>query len=114
MNSTGAGSSFLIAALLDACGRVYDPEFGVSVRDLGLIYDIAAAEDGVVVVTMTLTSMYCPAGDVIRSGVKAATEAVPGVSSVRVDLAWEPRWTPERLSPAARAQLGWDEARAGA
>lgn len=101
----------LIPALLDACGRVYDPEFGVSVRDLGLIYGIAVSEDGAVVVTMTLTSMYCPAGDVITAGVKSVAEAVPGVSAVRVELVWDPAWTPERLSPSARAELGWDEAR---
>ena len=109
MNSTDVSS--LILELFDACGRVYDPEFGVSVRDLGLIHGISAAGDGTVVVTMTLTSRYCPAGDVIMSGVKSATETVPGVSSVRVDLVWDPQWTPERLSPAARVQLGWDESR---
>ena len=102
-----ADLSFLLSELSDACGRVYDPEFGVSVRDLGLIHDISLVGDGTVVVTMTLTSMYCPAGDVIVAGVKAATEAVPGVNSVRVELVWEPQWTPERLSPAARVQLGW-------
>ena len=101
----------LIPALLDACGGVYDPEFGVSVRDLGLIYGVAVGEDGAVTVTMTLTSMYCPAGDVITSGVKAAVEAVSGVSAARVDLVWEPTWTPDLLSPAARVQLGWDGAR---
>ncbi len=106
-----ADASSFVSSLLDACGRVYDPEFGVSVRDLGLIYGVSATGDGVVVVTMTLTSMYCPAGEVIVSGVKLATEAVPGVSSVRVDLVWDPLWTPERLSPAARLQLGWDETR---
>ena len=109
MNSPGDHP--LIPALLEACGRVYDPEFGVSVRDLGLIYDIAVGENGAVVVTMTLTSMYCPAGDVITSGVKSIAETVPGVSTARVDLVWEPTWTPDLLSPSARAQLGWDEAR---
>lgn len=101
----------LVATVLEACGRVYDPEFGVSVRDLGLIYDVASDEEGAVLVTMTLTSMYCPAGDVITEGVKSAAEALPGVASARVELVWEPLWTPERLSPAAREQLGWDEAR---
>lgn len=98
-------------AVLDACGRVYDPEFGVSVRDLGLIYDVVADAEGAVLVTMTLTSMYCPAGDVITEGVKSAAEALPGVASARVELVWEPLWSPEMLSPAAREQLGWDSAR---
>ncbi len=100
----------LVAALHEACRFVYDPEFGVSIADLGLIYNITVDAEGAVVVTMTLTSMYCPAGEVILSGVQAALEVVPGVSRVRVDLVWDPLWTPERLSPYAREFLGWDSA----
>lgn len=92
---------------------VYDPEFGVSIEDLGLIYEVNI-EDGVASVAMTLTSMYCPAGDVILGGIKAAAEAVPGITRADVVLVWEPQWTPERLSTAARQQLGWGEARTGA
>lgn len=106
MNKSETGPT--ITALLEAFGRVYDPEFGVSVHDLGLIYNVAVNDAGEVLVTMTLTSMYCPAGDVILNGVRSAAEALPGVSQARVELVWEPLWTPERLSPAARAQLGWD------
>jgi metal-sulfur cluster biosynthetic enzyme len=96
-----------IEALCEAFARVFDPEFGVSVQDLGLIYGIEI--DGRRVdVTMTLTSFYCPAGDVILAGVKSAAEALPGVHEARVELVWEPTWTPDRLSPAAREQLGWD------
>lgn len=97
----------LVPALLDAFGRVYDPEFGVSIRDLGLIYDIAVDDEAAVSVTMTLTSMYCPAGEVILGGIRAAAEAVPGVARAQVELVWEPVWSPEMLSPEARAQLGW-------
>src|SRR5690606_10691640 len=64
------------AALRRAFTKVYDPEFGVSVEDLGLIYEIDVGADGEVLVTMTLTSMYCPAGDVITAGVKSAAEAL--------------------------------------
>jgi metal-sulfur cluster biosynthetic enzyme len=92
----------------DAFKSVYDPEFGVSVEDLGLIYDIRI-EGSSVFINMTLTSMYCPAGDVITNGVKAAAEAVPGVTHAEVNLVWDPLWHPERLSPEARQQLGWDE-----
>ena len=94
--------------LRDAFRSVYDPEFGVSVEDLGLIYDIAIEGDRVRV-TMTLTSMYCPAGDVIMNGIRSAAEAVPGVGAVEVDLVWTPTWSPDRLSAEARSQLGWDE-----
>jgi len=106
MNSSTSPS--LVAHLQTAFGKVYDPEFGVSIHDLGLIYDIVASADGAVFITMSLTSRYCPAGDVILSGIQSAAEAVPGVSSVQIDLVWEPQWTPERLTPAARSQLGWE------
>ena len=109
MNTTETDA--LAAAALNACGRVYDPEFGVSVRDLGLIYDVRADEVGAVDIRMTLTSMYCPAGDVITAGVQSAVEALPGATAARVELVWDPLWTPDRLSPSARAELGWDAPR---
>lgn len=99
-----------VPTLRAAFKTVFDPEFGVSVEDLGLIYDIHV-DGGVVSVNMTLTSMYCPAGDVIQAGVKAAAEAVPGVSRADITLVWEPLWSPERLSADARSELGWDEPR---
>ncbi len=83
----------------------------MSVRDLGLIYGVRVDEGGAVRVTMTLTSFYCPAGEVITEGVKSAVEALAGVSGAEVALVWEPLWTPERLSPVARELLGWDAAR---
>ncbi len=90
---------------------VYDPEFGVSIEDLGLIYDVHV-EAGTVAVKMTLTSMSCPAGDVILNGIKAAAEAVPGVTHAEVSLVWEPQWSPEMLSADARRQLGWGDSAA--
>jgi metal-sulfur cluster biosynthetic enzyme len=97
------------AALRAAFEKVYDPEFGVSIQDLGLIYETVLGDDGTVTVVMTLTSMYCPAGDVIVEGVKSAAEGVPGITRAEVRLVWDPLWTPELLSPAAREQLGWDQ-----
>ena len=92
-----------------ACASVADPEFGVSVADLGLIYDVTI-DEGAVVVAMTLTSAYCPAGDVILDGVRAAVARVPGVTSAEVRLVWEPGWTPEMVTAAGRRQLGWEKA----
>lgn len=106
MNTDSTSDS--IAALRQAFTHVYDPEFGVSVQDLGLIYDIRIT-DGVAFITMTLTSMYCPAGDVIMEGVKSAAEAVPGITRADIDLVFDPTWTPEMLSADARKSLGWDE-----
>lgn len=100
-------ASSILPAIQIALEHVYDPEFGVSIADLGLIYDIKY-DDGDVTVTMTLTSMYCPAGEVILAGVKSAVESVTGVNNATVNLVWEPLWTPERLTPKAREDLGWD------
>lgn len=83
-----------------------DPEFGVSLVDLGLIYSVAC-DAGDVKVVMTLTTPTCPSGDWIAEGVRAALAALPGVRSVAVDVVFDPAWTPAMLSEAARRQLGW-------
>jgi metal-sulfur cluster biosynthetic enzyme len=83
-----------------------DPEFGLSIVDLGLVYEVNT--DGRdVSIAMTLTSPACPAGAMIHDGVHAALSALPGVGNVRVELVWDPGWTPELLTPAAREHLGW-------
>jgi metal-sulfur cluster biosynthetic enzyme len=87
-------------------GTIPDPEFGVSIVDLGLIYSVSA-EEGVVTVVMTLTTPACPSGGWIQEGARAALAELPGVRSVAVDLVFDPVWTPEMLSPEARRQLGW-------
>ena len=89
-----------------ALRKVYDPEFGVSVEDLGLIYDVRIT-GAAVFIAMTLTTPSCPASTVMTEGVRAAVSALPGVESSTVELVWEPSWTPEMLSEAARKQLGW-------
>lgn len=91
---------------LDALLHVHDPEFGLNVVDLGLIYDVEVNAHEVVV-THSLTSPHCPAGEIIHHGILAALEAVSEGKPVRVELTWEPAWSPERLSPAARDELGW-------
>lgn len=110
MNST-ATTPLSEDIVRDALRRVYDPEFGVSVEDLGLIYEVGIVGQHVAI-AMTLTSMYCPAGQVIMNGIHAAISALPGVGSVEVTLVWEPAWSPELLSTTARRQLGWDAAHA--
>lgn len=93
-------------AVLAACATVHDPEFGLSVVDLGLIVDATATERHVTV-AMTLTTPSCPAGDVLTEAVRAAVAALPDIDAVEVELVWEPAWTPERITPAGRSQLGW-------
>jgi metal-sulfur cluster biosynthetic enzyme len=93
-------------SVLAALGHVLDPEFGISIVDLGLIYDVAIADD-CLAITMTLTSMHCPAGDIIVNGARAAAACLAGGRRIEVRLVWDPPWSPEMLSPAARKQLGW-------
>lgn len=87
-------------------GTIPDPEFGLSIVDLGLIYDVQTNGHDITV-TMTLTSPGCPAGGMIHDGTRAALAALPGAGNVEVAIVWEPRWTPERLTPEARTHLGW-------
>jgi metal-sulfur cluster biosynthetic enzyme len=107
MNTAGASTPSL-AELQAACALVPDPEFGVSITDLGLIHEVVLAGTSVSV-ALTLTSPHCPAGNVIADGVRAALAAVPGVTAVEVRLVWEPAWTPERVNARGREALGWRE-----
>ena len=97
------------AEVLGALRNVYDPETCLSVVDLGLIYTVAVRER-TVSVSMTLTTPACPAGGPITEGVERAVRALPEVEDVNVELTFEPRWTPERISPEGREQLGWGTA----
>lgn len=90
----------------DALFAIPDPEFGVNLVDLGLIYSVECQE-GDVHVVMTLTTQTCPSGSWMYEGVKAAVERLPGTRSAHVDLVFEPAWTPEMLSETAKQQLGW-------
>ncbi len=83
---------------------IIDPELGVGIVDLGLIYDVEIT-NGLATVTMTLTSMGCPVGPSIIHQVEEQTEEIPGVEKVSVKLVWEPIWTPDRMNPDVRAML---------
>ena len=90
----------------EALRLVIDPELGVNVVDLGLVYDVSI-EDGSVRVSMTMTTPACPLGESLAEQAEAAIrENVPGVKSASVDLVWEPPWRPYMMSNAARARLG--------
>lgn len=86
--------------------EVYDPELGINVVDLGLIYEIDIKDDQVFI-KMTLTTPGCPLHDTLSSGVKNAIGSHPEVSSVQVDVVWDPPWTPERISPEGKEALGF-------
>lgn len=89
-----------------ALRAVKDPELGINIVDIGLIYDTAVNPEGEVRVTMTLTSPGCPSGAEIMQDARTVLEDLEGVSSVAIDLVWEPFWTPERMDPRVRAFLG--------
>jgi FeS assembly SUF system protein len=94
------------AQVLDALRTCFDPEIPVNIYDLGLIYNINVEEGGAVMITMTLTSPHCPAVQSLPAEIEEKIKAVSGVSSVKIDLVWEPPWDPSKMSEAARLQLG--------
>jgi metal-sulfur cluster biosynthetic enzyme len=85
---------------------VKDPELNLNIIDIGLVYDVIVSENGTVQVKMTLTSPGCPAGAEIVGDVKRTIEDLEGVTSVDVEIVWEPYWTTERMDPRVRAFLG--------
>lgn len=92
--------------IVDALKNVYDPEIPVNIYDLGLIYEIQVQEHGFVHVVMTLTTPGCPVAQTFPDTVAAHVRAVPGVADCTVEITWDPPWTMDRLSEAARLQLG--------
>lgn len=93
------------ATVLAALRTLQDPEFGIDLVELGLIYEVKCTE-GHVHVIMTLTTESCPAGNWIYEGVKSLLAGLPGVTGVQVDLVFEPHWSPALLGAEARRQLG--------
>lgn len=92
------------ARIWEALDRVTDPEYALSIVDLGLVYDVQVV-DGAVRVAVTFTSIGCPAIDMILADAEAAIRAVPGVRDVRLDVVWTPPWTRERVSARGRRVL---------
>lgn len=86
--------------------NVIDPELGLNIVDLGLIYDVEV-EGGQATVTMTLTSPGCPAGGQIMAAAQEAARGADGVDDADVKLVWKPFWTPDRIDPDVRAALGF-------
>jgi FeS assembly SUF system protein len=92
--------------ILNALKNCYDPEIPVNIVDLGLIYDLKVENDSVYV-KMTLTAPGCPAHTFLKEQVEQELLKVPGVKNAQVEIVWDPPWTPDRMSDAAREQLGW-------
>jgi FeS assembly SUF system protein len=93
--------------VIAALATCFDPEIPVNIYELGLVYDVKVAPDGQVRILMTLTSPACPAAASLPGEVQAKSREVPGVRDAQVELVWDPPWTPERMSEAAKLQLGF-------
>jgi len=92
--------------IVDAICSVYDPEIPVNIWELGLIYDIEIDQASRVHIRMTLTAPACPSAQSLPAEVEHKVRAVDGVSDVYVEVVWEPSWSTDRMSDAAKLQLG--------
>jgi FeS assembly SUF system protein len=99
-------SAALMPEIVKALSSVFDPEIPVNIYDLGLVYDVIVDTSNRVGIRMTLTAPACPAAQFLPGQVALAIEAVPGVTAARVDIVWDPPWTRDRMSEAAKLQLG--------
>ncbi|MBI2067341.1 MAG: SUF system Fe-S cluster assembly protein [Deltaproteobacteria bacterium] len=101
--ASGGGLKEKVIDVLKSC---YDPEIPVNIYELGLIYSVEVEGEGDVHVNMTLTSPACPVATSLPPEVQEKIKRVPGVTSSKVDVVWEPPWKPEMMTEAAKLQLG--------
>ena len=92
--------------MMGSLEQVIDPELGIDIVNLGLVYDIDLDEEGKAIVTMTLTSMGCPLAGTIVDQVKVAMSDIPEVKETEVIIVWNPPWSKDRLSRYAKSALG--------
>ena len=107
----GASSSplnalFLEAQVIEMLRTCYDPEIPVNIYELGLIYEVAVSPDCAVHINMTLTSPQCPVAGTLPPEVERKIRSIPGVKEAKVSLVWEPTWTQDKMSEAAKLELG--------
>ena len=106
MSQSASVLVMLRAHVVEALSSVFDPEIPVDIYELGLIYGIDISGEGAVTVRMTLTAPACPAAQTLPVEVEHKVAALPGVSGVKVEIVWDPPWGPDKMSEAARLQLG--------
>jgi metal-sulfur cluster biosynthetic enzyme len=92
--------------VLDALQQVFDPELGINIVDLGLVYTVRIDDAGGVDIEYTLTTMGCPIGPLIEDQMRACLAQVPGVHEIRPEMVLRPAWSPEMMSEEAKASLG--------
>lgn len=92
--------------VLEALKQVYDPELGINIVDLGLVYEVEVQPDGSVDILYSLTTMGCPIGPLIEDQMRAFLAPIDGIGEVRPELVFRPPWSPELMSEEAKAALG--------
>jgi FeS assembly SUF system protein len=95
--------------IIAALRGVYDPEMPLNIYDLGLIYDVDVDETGSARIRMTLTAPNCPVAGSLPAEVERAARSVPGVTNVKIELTFDPPWSKDRMSDAAKLALGIDD-----
>lgn len=103
--SPNGGGDQLEKQVMDALREVDDPELGINIVDLGLVYDVAI-EGEAVHITYTLTTMGCPIGPLIEEQIKRMIEPIEGIDRVEAEMVLSPPWTPDKMSEEAKAALG--------
>jgi len=103
---SGDPGGAIYEAVIGALREIFDPEIPVNIYDLGLIYGVDVADDGGVVVTMTLTTPHCPVAESMPGEVELRVCSVPGVRDAEVNLVWDPPWDPAKMSDEAKLELG--------
>ncbi len=98
-------SNVRVAEIIEVLRTIYDPEVPVNIYDLGLVYDLKIDDAGVARITMTLTSPACPVAGSLPPQVEAEVRELDGVADCEVEIVWDPPWTPDMMSEAARLQL---------
>ena len=96
-----------VEEVTEALKVVTDPEIGINIVDLGLVYDVEVTEDGEAQIIYTLTSAGCPAGAQIDNDIREAASNVPGITSVTSEMTLHPAWGPDKMSELARSALGF-------
>ncbi|MGE5097297.1 MAG: metal-sulfur cluster assembly factor [Betaproteobacteria bacterium] len=102
-----SGDESLRPAIVEALGRVIDPEMALDILSLGLVYGVDATRERVKV-RLTMTSAACPMGELIVADIEDALREALGPVAIEVEMCWDPPWSPERMSPEARSAMGWE------
>jgi metal-sulfur cluster biosynthetic enzyme len=106
VETTPDGDELTRDRVLAALTQVYDPELGINIVDLGLVYEVEVHDNGDVDVVYSLTTMGCPIGPLIEDQIRAFLAPLEGIGEIRPDLVFRPPWSPELMSDEAKAALG--------